>query len=153
MWTMCWRWRRGRATVSHFALNRTNLVDSETAFLAHSAFVELVFTVNEVFLHLLVHPYYEWITAILVMLVTDFAVLMYNHRIRSFGCIILVNIKVWLSECCCCAEDHHSDYHHAFECCLHILFCIKESCDSLDIYYFEGKGTCFFSWTKGENYN
>lgn len=59
MWTICWRWRRGRATVVHFALNRTNLVYRETAFLAHSMLVELMFTVDEVFLHLLVHPYGE----------------------------------------------------------------------------------------------
>ena len=59
MWTICWRWRRGRTTVVHFALNRTNLVYSETAFLALSMLVELMFTVDEVFLHLLVHPYYE----------------------------------------------------------------------------------------------
>ena len=59
VWTMCWRWRRGRAAVVHFALNRTNLVYCETAFLTHSAFVELMFTIDEVLLHLLVHPYGE----------------------------------------------------------------------------------------------
>ena len=61
MWTMCRNWwrRRGRETVSHFALNRTNLIYCEIAFLALSIFVELVFTLIEVLLHLLVHPYGE----------------------------------------------------------------------------------------------
>ena len=94
MLTMCRSWRWGRATVSHFALNRTNLVYCETAFLAHSVFVKLMFTLIEVLLHLLVHPNGECIATILVMLMTYLAVFMYNHRVRSFGCIIFVNIKV-----------------------------------------------------------
>ena len=91
---MCWRWRRGRATIPQFALNRMDLVDSETAFLAHSTFVELMFLIVEVLLHLLVHPYLEGIAAMPVVSVTKPAVLMHCHHVWLFVSIELVNVSV-----------------------------------------------------------
>ena len=107
-------------SVAHYAIN---LILCEMTLLAMSMFVKAMLA----FLHVLVHLLVHFRTCLGVISNHMTATMFVMNVIDMTFCLSLVAWVVMLvyivaCEACNCAEDHHSDYHHAFECCLHILY-------------------------------
>ena len=67
---------------------------SEMALLTYSVLIELMLALQEVLIHLLVHPYLEGVSAMPVVSVTKPAVLMHCHHLWLFMSFELVNLNV-----------------------------------------------------------
>ena len=125
---LAWLWRfwmmcivvMAIVPVMHYAIN---LMLCEMTLLAMSMFVKAMLA----FLHVLVHLLVHFRTCLGVISNHMTATMFVMNVIDMTFCLSLVAWVVMLvyivaCEACNCAEDHHSDYHHAFECCLHILY-------------------------------
>ena len=106
--------------VMHYAIN---LMLCEMTLLAMSMLVKAMLALLHVLVHLLIHSrmslwmIYNHITT--TMNIMNVIVVAFNLNLVVR---VVMLIYIIVSEACNCAEDHHSDYHHAFECCFHILY-------------------------------
>ena len=107
-------------SVAHYAIN---LILCEMTLLAMPMLVKAMLALLHVLVHLLIHSrmslwmIYNHITT--TMNIMNVIVVAFNLNLVVR---VVMLIYIIVSEACNCAEDHHSDYHHAFECCFHILY-------------------------------
>ena len=105
---------------THHAIN-LNLC--EMALLALTVLVKAMLALHQVLVHLLVHSW-MWLRMVSNHMTTTMCIVNVVDVTFSLNLVVwgVMLVYIIVSEACNCAEDHHSDYHHAFECCFHILY-------------------------------